>query len=123
MPFPLLAGAASTVIFTVSMLPMLVKAGRSKDLSSYSLGNIALSNLGNLVHSVYVFSLPAGPVWVLHSFYLVSSVLMLAWYLRYEVSRFGTTTGDEQQEPSDRSREALPAVLIGSRPPLPRRKP
>jgi len=36
---------------------MLVKAYRSRDLASYSLGNIALANLGNAVHSVYVYSL------------------------------------------------------------------
>lgn len=83
---PVVAGALSTVIFAVSMLPMLVKAGRSKDLSSYSLGNIGLANAGNVVHSLYVFSLPAGPLWALHSFYLVSTVLMLIWYLRYELS-------------------------------------
>lgn len=84
---PLVAGAVSTTIFAVSMLPMLVKASRSRDLSSYSFGNISLANVGNLVHSVYVFSLPPGPVWALHSFYLVSTVLMLFWYLRYELAR------------------------------------
>jgi uncharacterized protein with PQ loop repeat len=83
---PVVAGAVSTVIFAVSLLPMLIKAGRTKDLSSYSFGNIGLANLGNTVHSIYVFNLPAGPVWVLHSFYLVSTVLMLIWYLRYELS-------------------------------------
>jgi hypothetical protein len=41
--------------------------------------------VGNLVHSVYVFSLPVGPIWVLHGFYLVSSALMLFWYLRYSL--------------------------------------
>jgi uncharacterized protein with PQ loop repeat len=91
MSLPVLAGTVSTVIFAASTLPMLVKAGRTKDLSSYSLGNIALANVGNAVHSVYVFHLPAGPVWVLHSFYLVSTVLMLIWYLRYELS--GVRTG------------------------------
>ena len=80
---PVLAGAASTVIFAVSTLPMLVKAYRSREMSSYSLGNIGLANVGNVVHSVYVFSLPPGPIWALHSFYLISSGLMLAWYLRY----------------------------------------
>ena len=83
---PVVAGAVSTVIFAGSMLPMLVKACRTKDLSSYSLGNIALANVGNAVHSVYVFHLPAGPRWVLHSFYLVSTVLMLVWYLRDELA-------------------------------------
>jgi uncharacterized protein with PQ loop repeat len=82
---PVLAGSISTVIFAGSMLPMVVKAARTKDLSSYSLGNIVLSNLGNLIHSVYVFHLPAGPVWVLHTFYLVTTALMLVWYLRYQL--------------------------------------
>lgn len=81
---PVLAGIASTVIFASSTLPMLAKAARTRDLGSYSLGNLGLANAGNAVHSLYVFSLPAGPLWVLHSFYLVTSGLMLAWYVRYE---------------------------------------
>jgi hypothetical protein len=80
---PFLAGIASTIIFAASTFPMLLKAYRTRDLSSYSLGNISLANAGNAVHSVYVFSLPAGPLWVLHSFYLASTGLMLAWYLMY----------------------------------------
>jgi hypothetical protein len=80
---PMLAGIASTVIFASSVLPMLAKARRTRDLASYSVGNILLANLGNAVHSVYVFSLPPGPIWVLHSFYLVSSGLMLGWLVRY----------------------------------------
>ena len=83
---PVLAGAVSTVIFAGGTLPMLVKAVRTRDLSSYSLGNILLSNLGNLIHSVYVFHLPPGPIWALHSFHLLSTALMLVWYLRYTES-------------------------------------
>jgi len=82
---PLLAGIASTVIFAGSTLPMLGKALRTRDLGSYSLGNLLLANTGNAVHSIYVFSLPPGPLWILHSFYLVSTGLMLAWFLRYEL--------------------------------------
>jgi uncharacterized protein with PQ loop repeat len=82
-----LAGIASTVIFAASMLPMLTKAYRSRDLASYSLGNIALANIGNAVHSIYVYSLPAGPIWLLHTFYLVSTALMLGWYLRYALRK------------------------------------
>ncbi|MFD1826428.1 MULTISPECIES: hypothetical protein [Mumia] len=89
---PVVAGALSTAIFALSTLPMVVKAGRTKDLSSYSLGNLGLSNVGNAVHSFYVFSLPAGPVWVLHSFYGAVSVLMLVWYLRYETRARGVGT-------------------------------
>jgi hypothetical protein len=81
---PLLAGIASTVIFAGSTLPMLGKALRTRDLGSYSLGNLLLANTGNAVHSIYVFSLPPGPLWILHSFYLVTTGLMLAWFLRYE---------------------------------------
>jgi hypothetical protein len=89
---PVVAGGTSTLIFAVSTLPMLVKAYRSRDMSSYSLGNIGLANLGNAVHSVYVFSLPPGPIWVLHSFYLVTSALMLGWYLRYGLRRPAAST-------------------------------
>lgn len=81
----MLAGIASTVIFAGSTLPMLFKARRTRDLASYSLGNMLLANIGNLVHSVYVFSLPPGPIWALHSFYLVSTAMMLTWFLRYGV--------------------------------------
>lgn len=79
---PVLAGMVSTAIFAASMLPMLHKALRTRELSSYSFGNIALANVGNVVHSVYVFHLPPGPIWFLHTFYVVSSALMLYWYLR-----------------------------------------
>lgn len=107
---PMVAGAVSTTIFAASMLPMLVKAARSKDLSSYSLGNIALANLGNAVHSLYVFSLPAGPVWVLHSFYLVSTVLMLVWYLRYELLDVHRTAHHERPSGLGLSAEAVAAL-------------
>jgi len=90
---PIIAGTASTLIFAASTLPMLVKAYRTHDLSSYSLGNILLANVGNAVHSVYVFSLPAGPLWVLHSFYLASTALMLTWFLRYRVRAVPRTGG------------------------------
>lgn len=89
---PVIAGIASTIIFAASTLPMLVKAYRTRDLSSYSLGNMLLANVGNVVHSVYVVSLPPGPVWVLHGFYLVSTGLMLVWFLRYHATG-GRRTG------------------------------
>ncbi len=83
-PMPVIAGALSTILFTSSMLPMLRKALVSKDLRSYSPAMLVMTNTGNLVHSVYVYSLPPGPIWVLHTFHLLSTALMLAWYLRYE---------------------------------------
>lgn len=81
------AGTLSTTLFVLSYLPMLVKAFRTRDLRSYSASNLVVANLGNLVHSVYVFSLPAGPLWILHTFYVVSSALMLFWWWRYRSRR------------------------------------
>jgi hypothetical protein len=82
-----LAGAIATVIFAVGTVPMVVKVARTKDLRSYSRSNLLLSNVGNLIQSVYVFSLPAGPIWALHTFYLTTTALMLVWYLRYPAPR------------------------------------
>lgn len=81
---PTIAGLISTALFALGTLPMLVKAFRTRNLASYSLGNIALSNIGNAIYSLYVFQLPAGPVWFLHSYNLLTTGLMLVWYLRYE---------------------------------------
>ena len=86
MDLAVFAGVVSTGLFVMSYLPMLRKAARTRDLSSYSLGNLATTNLGNLVYSVYVFSLPFGPIWLLHGFYLVASALMLLWFLRFRAT-------------------------------------
>jgi hypothetical protein len=82
-----IAGSMSTALFVASTLPMLYKAARTKELGSYSVDYLALANVGNGFYTVYVISLPVGPIWALHGFYLVSSGLMLLWYLRYEVSK------------------------------------
>ena len=66
---------------------MLIKAGRTKDLASYSPLNIVLSNVGNLIYAVYVFNLPPGPIWAMHVFYLTATGLMLFWYLRHRTGR------------------------------------
>lgn len=81
---PLLAGIVATAIFAGSALPMLHKAARTRDLTSYSLGNLALANLGNALQTVYVLSLPPGPLWLLHAFNAAVAALMLAWFLRYQ---------------------------------------
>lgn len=87
---PVLAGMVSTAVFAASTLPMLHKAVRTRELSSYSLGNIAMANVGNAVHCIYVFHLPPGPIWVLHTFYVITSALMLYWFLRTQ--RWAGTT-------------------------------
>jgi uncharacterized protein with PQ loop repeat len=94
---PLIAGTISSLIFVSGVLPMLLKAFRTKNLRSYSLTNLLLMNMGNLVHAVYVYSLPFGPIWLLHAFNLATTALMLFWYWRYELwpqQRFGRKTGN-----------------------------
>ena len=84
----ILAGFASSMIFIGSNFPMLLKAFKTKDLSSYSLGYLVLGNLGNTVYWLYVISLPVGPVWFLQAFFSTASALMLFCYLRYEKNWF-----------------------------------
>jgi uncharacterized protein with PQ loop repeat len=79
---PLIAGTLATVVFAVSNLPMLRKALRTRDVSSYSLLSMVMINGANAVYSLYVFTLPIGPVWGLHTFYVVSCAIMLALCLR-----------------------------------------
>jgi uncharacterized protein with PQ loop repeat len=89
---PIAAGAIAALVFAASALPMLGKAARTKDLRSYSRGNLVLANVGNLIYSLYVFHLPPGPIWLLHSFYAGTSALMLFWSLRYARTPASTTS-------------------------------
>jgi len=77
------AGMASTLLFLGSMLPMAARAIRTRDMTSYSRGHLVLTNLGNLAHTVYVVSLPVGPVWALHSAHTGLAALMLVWHIRH----------------------------------------
>ncbi len=90
----LFAGFTSTAMFVTSNLPMLLKAYKTKNLKSYSFGHIAMSNLGNLIHWLYVSSLPVGPIWFLHGFFTVATALMLFWYLRYEMGWPGSNRSE-----------------------------
>ncbi|HEX6268914.1 MAG TPA: hypothetical protein VFZ43_01650 [Anaerolineales bacterium] len=81
---PTIAGFISTALFALGTLPMLAKAFRTRNLASYSLGNILLSNIGNIIYAIYVLNLPPGPIWILHGYNLLSTGLMLVWYLKYE---------------------------------------
>ena len=78
------AGFASTAIFVSSKLPMLRKAIRTKDMRSYSLGQIGLSVSGNLVNWLYVISLPLGPIWLLQGFFTFADLVMLCCYSTFE---------------------------------------
>lgn len=79
----IIAGSISSLIFATGTLNMLVKAWRTKDVHSYSVMQLALNNVGNLVHWLYISSLPLGPIWFLHGFFTLSTALMLLWYWLY----------------------------------------
>ena len=85
---PVIAGIVSTGIFAVSTMPMVLKAARTRDLSSYSGGNLLLSNLGNVLYAIYVFSMPMGPAWALYGFNLTVSATMLVYWLQYRTSDY-----------------------------------
>ena len=79
----MLAGSIAGLIFAAGSVDMLVKAWRTKDLRSYSLGQLVLNNVGNLFYWLYVISLPFGPIYFMHSFCTFVSLVMLIWYFTY----------------------------------------
>ncbi len=58
-------------------------ADTSRPCSRVGAENLVLANVGNGFHWLYVVNLPAGPIWLLHTFYTIVSAMMLFWYLRY----------------------------------------
>ncbi len=79
-----IAGSVAGFIFAAGSLDMLIKAWRTKDLRSYSLGQMVMNNVGNLFYWLYVSSLPFGPIWFMHTFFTLVSLLMLIWYVLYQ---------------------------------------
>jgi hypothetical protein len=79
----LISGSLAGFIFAGAHWNMIVKAWRTKDLRSYSLGQIILNNLGNGFYWLYVVGLPLGPIYFMHAFFTLASILMLIWYLLY----------------------------------------
>jgi uncharacterized protein with PQ loop repeat len=103
MDVPVLAGMIAAVVFAISNLPMLWKAVRTRDVTSYSLGSIVMINAANVVYSLYVFSLPPGPIWMLHSFYVAASAVMLVLCLRHRAGAVRTDApGDRERAPLHR---------------------
>ena len=82
-----LAGLASSLVFVASTLPMVVRAARTHDLSSYSRGHLVMTNAGNAVYTLYVLSLPVGPIWILHLVHTTVSAFMLLCHVWWGGSR------------------------------------
>jgi hypothetical protein len=106
---PVLAGSVATTIFVGSYLPMLVRALRTRELSSYSRPSLVLANAGNVVQTGYVVTLPIGPIWGLHAFYLVATLMMLVLHLRY-ASQAGRGAGTRRAGPVPRP--GVPARVV-----------
>lgn len=83
----LTAGSFSSLIFIFANITMLAKVWRTKDVDSFSLTMVVLNNVGNIVYWLYVSSLPIGPIWFTHTFYTVSTLMLLAWCLKYRGKR------------------------------------
>ena len=100
-----MAGLTSTTLFVVSYLPMLYRALATRDLGSYSRPSLVLANVGNTVHAVYVYSLPIGPIWFLHGFYLAASALMLGLHVRHSRADQASDSTSPTHRPIARTRE------------------
>lgn len=103
----MLAGSAATALFIISHLAMVVRALRTGDVRSYSRRSLAMANAGNVAQTVYVASLPFGPIWFLHGFYLVVTALML-----------GLVLLDGHAEPEQRGRATSSAAHDGTSSPV-----
>lgn len=77
------SGTVAGFIFAMGSINMVIKAWQTKDLRSYSLSQLVLNNVGNLFYWLYVVSLPLGPIYFMHGFFTLVSLLMLIWYFAY----------------------------------------
>jgi uncharacterized protein with PQ loop repeat len=93
----LFAGSIAGFLFAAGSLNMVVKAWRTKDLQSYSLGQMVLNNVGNLFYWFYVLSLPVGPIYFMHGFFTLVSLLMLIGYFTYRIT---PKTSDKEKKGS-----------------------
>lgn len=80
---PTFAGIVASTLFVLSSFPMLYKALTTRNLGSYSRGNLLLGTTGNLVQWRYLVALPFGPIHYLHAYNTVVTLLMLALYFVY----------------------------------------
>lgn len=77
------AGMLATLLYVLASLPMLYKAARTRDLRSYSGANLVMANAANAAQTIYVATLPPGPLWLLHAFNTATAAVMLTWWLMH----------------------------------------
>ena len=79
---PTFAGIASTMIFAWSVLPMLARAHRTRDLCVVQSWQPHTGQRRQRRALHLHVQPPGGSTWARHSFYLTTSWLMLIWCLR-----------------------------------------
>jgi uncharacterized protein with PQ loop repeat len=94
------AGSIAGLIFAAGSVDMVIKAWRTKDLRSYSLGQILLNNVGNIIYWLYVASLPVGPIYFMHGFFTLVSLLMLVLYFVYQTAPTAKAVADYDATPA-----------------------
>jgi uncharacterized protein with PQ loop repeat len=94
-----IAGASAGLIFAAGSLDMLVKAWRTKDLRSYSLRQMVLNTVGSVFYWLYVISLPFGPIYFMHGFFTLVSLLMLIGYFAYRPAPAEQTSFADHRSP------------------------
>ncbi len=103
------AGAVATAVFALGYLPMIARALRTRDLTSYSRANLVLTNTGNALQTCYVvLNLPLGPIWLLNGVNVAVWALMLGLHLRHgsprpddELCRASTVNKSIDERPKD----------------------
>jgi uncharacterized protein with PQ loop repeat len=113
-----IAGIVSSLIFVSSNGPMLWKVFKTKDMHSYSIAHLVLVNTGNLLYWLYIVSLPLGPIWLLHTFHTVVSVLLLTLYLAWHVYKIGTHRMSRGHDLAQKVEKIVPTLkqVVGERP-------
>ncbi len=68
-----------------------------------------MANVGNLVQTAYVVTLPVGPIWGLHAFYLVATVVMLLLHVRHASERAAQSRAAESRAAESRAAQSRAA--------------
>jgi len=91
----ILSGTMSSIIFASGTMAMLVKAWKTHDFSSYSFSSLLLYNIGNTMYWLYIISLPVGPIYFLHSFSTIATLVMFVSYWFSQTQRVEEQSGGQ----------------------------
>ena len=115
---PIAAGTVATLVFAASTL---ADAGQGRPhqgpLRPIPAATSSSPTPATSCTRFYVFHLPPGPIWLLHTFYAATSALMLFWSLRFGPPPAGTRPAghrrSDMRTPAG-STEHIETVIIGA---------